>query len=47
MKLDATERLLVALAKKQVINGRQALRLLNDYMEEADAVRPFGLFGTV
>lgn len=39
-KLDATEKLLVALAKKQVINGRQLTRLLNNYMEESDSVRP-------
>jgi DNA-binding response OmpR family regulator len=40
VKLDATETLLLALAKKQVITGRQLMRLLNNYMEEADTVRP-------
>nr|WP_316643005.1 hypothetical protein [uncultured Roseateles sp.] len=40
VKLDATENLLVALAKKHVITGRQAMRLLNNYMEEAESVRP-------
>lgn len=40
VKLDPTENLLVALAKKNVITGRQAMRLLNNYMEEAQSVRP-------
>ena len=40
VKLDPTEKLLVALAKKHIINGRQAMRLLNNYMEEAESVRP-------
>jgi len=40
VKLDPTENLLVALAKKNVITGRQAMRLLNNYMEESESVRP-------
>ena len=40
VKLDPTENLLVALAKKNVITGSQAMRLLNNYMEEAESVRP-------
>ena len=36
--LDHTEKLLVELAKRKIVSGRQASRLLNNYMEEKPAV---------
>lgn len=40
IQLDSTEKLLVALKKLHLINGRQAARLLSNYMEELERVRP-------
>jgi hypothetical protein len=36
VKKDAVDDLLVALAKKNVITGRQMMRLLSNYMRESD-----------
>lgn len=40
VRLDHTEKLLVALKKQHLINGRQAARLLTNYMNESERVRP-------
>ncbi|MNT35430.1 hypothetical protein D3C72_1714580 [compost metagenome] len=40
VRLDHTEKLLVALKKQHLINGRQAARLLTNYMNESERFRP-------
>lgn len=40
IKLDATEKLLVALKKNDLINAKQLARLLSNYLKEASNVRP-------
>lgn len=40
VRLDQTEKLLVALKKRNLINGRQAARLLTNHIREAANVRP-------
>jgi len=39
IRLDQTEKLLIALKKLQLINGRQAARLLSNYLNESERVR--------
>ncbi len=39
VKQDPTDDLLVALTKKNVISGRQMVRLLSNHMKEEDSVR--------
>ena len=39
IQLDPTEKLLVSLKKLRLINGRQAARLLSNYMDELERVR--------
>lgn len=39
VKLDATSKLLVALRKQNVINGRQLARLTTNHMREVERVR--------
>lgn len=39
IKLDPTEKLLVALKKKEIINAKQLSRLLSNYLKEASNVR--------
>ena len=38
--LDLTEKLLVTLKKRQLINGRQMARLMTNHMRECKDVRP-------
>lgn len=40
IRLDRTERLLLALKQRHLINGRQAARLLTNHMREIRGVRP-------
>lgn len=39
VRLDPTQKLLMLLTKKHIVSGRQAARLLNNYMEEEANVR--------
>ena len=40
VKLDTTGKLLVALKKNELINGRQLARLMTNHMREVKGVRP-------
>ncbi|WP_408595959.1 hypothetical protein [Pseudomonas sp. PLMAX] len=40
IRLDATEKLLVTLKKKNLINAKQLARLLSNYLKDASNVRP-------